>query len=142
MAKEGLHACVFGGAHKDKKNSIIILDFDIDEVLKNDRGRALLVNLVNNFLDFINNTETIQPYLIDHPFTYKNIEFGILGIECDLAEAEDDYIQIVSLIKGDICYIIRNQENPFMLKIIKEEPFEEAERIVQEQGLLQKVAVR
>ena len=77
----------------DKGIQALFLDYQINETLTKEKAENLLRQLAENFVDFVNHCETIQPHLLVHPFTAKEVSISIhtsadLGQEGALCGAE------------------------------------------------------
>lgn len=130
MAQEGLSVAGFGGSHKNGLNSIIEMNFKTEQFLNQSNARQLILEYSDKFLAYLNNSKDLQPYLIEYPFNFKNIEIAIFG----KSEMNQDpsVINIVSMLKGSIYYFVKDPDSQVLVVKMKE-TLEEAERILREE---------
>jgi len=122
-----LHFAGYGGARMydvEKLN----LSLDYYESLNIEQARKLIVYCANKFLDNINNSEKVRPYLRNYPFTSKNITLAIF-IEDEKNSIGSTNITTVAISRGKIDYYI-DTFKPDLMKVTHTETFEEALEIV------------
>ncbi len=79
----------------------------------------------------INAHEKIKPFLRETPFPPYRTNVGISFYQQNYTPYIDGSVAYVSQINGRIYYRAENPDNPYVFKKIKNEPYEEARRIVQ-----------
>jgi hypothetical protein len=127
LQKKNVYLAGSGGAIPDKIN-YLILQYDTIARLNIEEARKLYIEAVVGFIEKVDNCAEIQPFLKDHPFTHKNVEFGIGFSDKNHKFVPPPYIAYVSLINGNVLYSIYNEKN--RLEVIYREPYEEAFKIV------------
>jgi hypothetical protein len=127
LQKKEIYLAGSGGAMYDKI-TCLMLQYDKIERLDIEETRKLYMEALLGFIEKVDNCAEIQPFLKDHPFTYKNVEFGIGFFDKNHKFVPPPYIAYVSIIKGNILYSIYNEKN--RLEVIYREPYEEAFKIV------------
>ena len=98
-------------------------DYDIP------KARRLILQAARTYLETINGSKKLKPFLVEHPFGPKNIYFTIDFAYPGKYDVEIGKLVWVSVIKGHLSYGIRKTE--YTHETIHKEMFEEAERIVE-----------
>lgn len=88
------------------------------------QARKLLVHVIDEYLSEINNSNEIQPYLHDHPFTAKNVEIRIWICEPDGSAPPMGQVDYFSAIDGYLNFYLYGPDS------ILQETYEEAKKIV------------
>jgi hypothetical protein len=99
-----------------------------------EQARELEVRAIERFAQIINAHEKIRPFLREYPFPSNRIDVSISfdkPKKKKTSSLEDD-VAFVFQAKGKIFYRAYNPENPYLFQPIKDEPYEEALKIVQE----------
>ncbi len=96
-------------------------------------ARKLLVYCVEEYLNAINASEKVRPYLHNHPFTAKNVEIRLFISQVDTSDVALGRLCGADAIKGDLNYYADNADR-YTLKRLHEETYEEAFRIVNEES--------
>ncbi|CRX37705.1 hypothetical protein [Estrella lausannensis] len=106
-----------------------------------DQARTLMVFLFQELLNRYNTNPSIRPYLLNYPFTEKNIEFSIRfvdskGICCrkDVTKKDEDQIAYVTCFNGRIKYMVDDYGGLNPYRGILFEDYQDALRIVQNQS--------
>jgi hypothetical protein len=107
----------------------LITSFDVLQIVTLEEARIRMVEETENFLKKINTDEKVRPYLLEHPFTIKHIQFA-LSFPRKPWGAE--YVIYVSKRDGDVHYYINANKDGHKLQHIHSEPYPEAKRIVEE----------
>jgi hypothetical protein len=104
-----------------------------------EEARELEVMLTEKFVQIINAHEKLRPFLREYPFPSGRARIA-LSFEKPRkkksATPEED-VAFVFQARNKIFYRAENPENPYVYKPIKDEPYEEARKIVQK-NLLKK----
>ncbi len=118
-----------GVDHENDKHNFIKVVLNKEKIEGIQEARQLLVGTIINFVNYINQRESVQPYLAVRPFSVKNIEVAI-----DVPGAESGGIEFVFNIENKLYYYASNKD-PEILKAVKlhEETFEEAVEILKQQ---------
>ena len=98
-----------------------------------EQARELEINLTERFVQIINAHEKIKPYLRECPFPSSRACVSISFRNAKKAfslSSKNDVIYVLQA-KNRIYYQAQNPENPYVYKDIKDEPYEEALKIVQ-----------
>jgi len=120
----------FNGIGQSGETTIKTLDlyFSLTHLVTKEEGRDLILKCTENFLHEINDFEEIRPYLVQFPFTYKNIGIRILFYsDARYEDTLDPNIWCISLVDGSIEYMIADIQNPF--KFVEKESYEDALKI-------------
>ena len=98
-----------------------------------DQARELEVNLTERFAQIINEHEKIRPFLREYPFPPGRacVSISFRDSKKTLSSSTTNDVKYVLHVKNRIYYQARNPENPYIYKDIKDEPYEEARKIVQ-----------
>jgi hypothetical protein len=102
-----------------------------------EQGRELVVYCVNEYLQAINENEEIRPYLVHYPFTPKDIEIRIFIYQKDRSSVSVGALCVASTMDGIVDFDIKQPGTP-SLKQFHKETYEEAIKIVEEQGSIEK----
>jgi len=128
----GLFPVGIGGGidHETGKNKLFSLIFGTNDTISSlEEARVLFVEILESFIDFINNDIQIRESLAVFPVTIENINMSIVCMESrpkDIADMSNC---------GQILYYYAENENPAIIAMdrIHKETFEEAQRIVNQQ---------
>lgn len=107
--------------------------FQIQGPLPKDKLRQLIVGCVEEYLNEINSDEKIRPFLKNYPFTSQEISVAILVVNKRL----DLYHPEISAVANSgkiIWFGTVDQENASGYKLIEEETYDEALKIVKGQN--------
>lgn len=66
-----------GGIYVDKKIDGLYIDFELTKEVAPQEGEELLKVAIANFLEKINQSEALYPYLTHHPFTKEDLSISI-----------------------------------------------------------------
>ena len=100
-------------------------DYDIP------KARRLILQAARAYLETINGSKKLKPFLVEHPFGPKNIYFTIDFAYPGKYDVEIGKLVWVSVINGHLIYSIKKTE--YTHETIHKETFEKAERIVEEE---------
>jgi len=101
-----------------------------------EQARELEVMATERFAQIINAHEKIRPFLREYPFPSSRADVSISFRPSKKAfslSCKND-VKYVLQAKNRIYYQAENPENPYVYKDIKNEPYEEARKIVQDNG--------
>lgn len=104
---------------------MMMMGFDLYEVIDIETARQLLVDSVQEYLSAINSNEEIRPYLHNYPFTAKNVEIVIYIYNPDGSQVPLDKITIAAANQGRVVYYVDDPQK-HTIKTIHEETYEEA----------------
>jgi hypothetical protein len=98
-----------------------------------EQARELEVKATERFVQIINAHEKIKPFLRESPFPPGRARVSIFfeGPKKNRTPASDNDVEFVCHAKNRIYYQVYNPNNPYVGKDIKDEPYEEALKIVQ-----------
>jgi hypothetical protein len=117
----------YGGYKPDGKVKALYLSLSYFKPIKIQEARELLVYSTNTFLNKINSSKELRPYLEGYPATEKNIELRI-SVSDDNKQIKPPYISYPAMLKGTCFYYIRNDKG--RLELLHKETYAEAEQIV------------
>lgn len=123
----------FGAEGSEKGYQLLGLNFDLYGVISKDEGRKMLVESVDLMLNVINQDKELQPYLLEKPFTSKNVDLVFFVKRKNGEDVFYPDIRIFSACGGRISYLTESPEQEFGYYTEEEETFEEARRIVEVQ---------
>ena len=122
---KGLEQIGYGGALNDKIKKIHLYFFFKGQ-LNIDQARVLLVREVKNLLDIINSDENLQPYLLNYPFTPKNIKYTISLKNSDGSRVHFPYVSLLYLENNCVYYAYLNERDIFMPDKAHKETYQES----------------
>ena len=117
----------YGGFKPDGKVKSLYLSLSYFKPIKIQEARELLVYSTNTFLNKINSSKELRPYLENYPATEKNIELRI-SVSDNNNQIKPPYISYPAMLKGTCFYYIRNDKG--RLELLQKETFAKAEQIV------------
>jgi hypothetical protein len=125
---DGLEAVGTGLAEEkvgEKKGKLKLLkmSFQINNSLTINTARKIGIDIVNQFLSYVNNNKKLEPFLIECPLTEKNVRISISGKNCD--ETDNTCVKSVSVGEGYVRYY-SNEITPPNHGLILKETYEEA----------------
>ena len=124
------------GDGTDDNIQYLILHFISRRKVDISQARVLYISTFEGLLNKINKDEKIQPYLPNHPFTYKNVKMLMGFVDPNGNEYKDKAIALVTIVKGNLVYAI---EWGGILKECHEESYEDAFKIVHDSQQIEKV---
>ena len=121
-----------GGREKNGRIWVMNASFDRDDsLISESEARWLIISCVNDYLEAVNRDESVRPYLLNYPFTYKNLTISIHHMQKDGHVAYYPYISLVNISNGKIGIFTDDPADRYKYKTEKYEPFEEALAIVE-----------
>jgi hypothetical protein len=103
-----------------------------------EEARELEVILTEKFVQVINAHEKLRPFLREYPFPASR---AVIALSFEKSKKKnrctDNDVSFVCHAKNRLYYLAKNPDNPHVDKDIKDEPYEEARKIVQK-NLLKK----
>ncbi len=130
--KYGFECGATGGGmpHDVEKISVSL---DANQTATVEQARELEINLTERFAQIINAHEKIRPFLREYPFPAGRVSVMIsFRVSKKKKESfKDDEVELVFQAKNRIFYQAYNYEKPYLGIDIKDEPYEEALKIVQ-----------
>ncbi len=133
---KGLHPCGTGGQMMDQIK-MLALSFDYFGPMDIEKGREILLIVVNEFIETINADENIRPYLNNFPFEPKNIQIRIFLRKKDGSDPDLGELSIITSMNGFLEYEIDDPETTLFTSIYKE-TYEESVHKVKEEHVSQK----
>ena len=122
--------CIGNGGSMPYDVEEISIKFGARQRATVEQARELEVKITERFVQIINAHEKIRPFLRETPFPSYRAKVGISFYQRNNAPYMDGSVAYVSQIKGRIYYSAKDLGNP-VLKDLKDEPYEEALKIVQ-----------
>src|ERR1700733_11727937 len=102
--------------------------------LSKDEGRKVTIDCMNVLLNEINSDPKLQPFLINKPFTFFNVEIMIIVFTSEGKDIFYPDIRVFSAFGGKIQYFTKSPDHKYNYYTREEETFEEAVRIIEEQN--------
>jgi hypothetical protein len=96
-----------------------------------EQARELEVKITERFVQMINAHEKIRPFLRETPFPSYRASVELSFYQRNNAPYMDGSVAFVFPAKGRIYYRAEDPGNPYIYKGLKDEPYEEALKIVQ-----------
>ena len=93
-----------------------------------DEARRIIIPLIDHYLDLINRSRRIRPYLIQYPFPNENLEYMIDFNDWQTYPGSNEVIQTY-LLNGKLYYMFKLKDGKF--RSTKSETFAEAKRILE-----------
>jgi hypothetical protein len=121
-------SAVFGDIIRGVMHDVGVI-FRRYQITSKAKARQIIVECVQDFLEKINSCEELQPYLLDRPFTVKNIDILLAILNPDETEVAYPKICIANTRGNKIIYKTSNPEYPYNY-IEEEESFENAVKLV------------
>lgn len=100
--------------------------FQLRKELDIDGARVLLLKAAHLYLTNINQNHEIRPYLVQAPFTIKNIEISVFFCRADGSTSPTQKLISASIIDGILSYKKDHPTDRFDLIIVKKESYNEA----------------
>lgn len=120
-----------------EKIELFNLDYDATQEVDLKEARCLLILAVEDFLNSINNTQSINSLLIETPFPSKRLNFGLAFMQPNGTFVANPHIAYAHLVNGRIAYSI---DTPLRLEHVHEETYEEALEIIKQENALHQSA--
>jgi hypothetical protein len=99
---KGLHSLGSGGFYTNKKVDSFYIDFEITKKLSEAEAKDLLKETVEEFVAFVNQNESVRPYLRNLPISANEISISIAFI--DEKRAPQKELSQIHLFEGVIYY--------------------------------------
>ena len=98
-----------------------------------EQARELEVKTTERFAQIINAHEKIRPFLREYPFPSRraSVSISFRNPKKKKTPSTDNDVEFVFQVRNRIFYQAKNPNNPYLGKNIKDEPYEEALKIVQ-----------
>jgi hypothetical protein len=109
----------------------ISIRFSTDRQVTVGEARELEVKITEKFVECINAHEKIRPFLREYPFPANRTDVMIRFYKTKKFNLSNNNVELVFHVKNKIFYQATNRNNPNLYDTLKEEPYEEALRIVQ-----------
>jgi hypothetical protein len=132
IKKEFGFECIGNGGCMPRDVEEILIKFAAYQRANIEQARELEVKITEKFVKMINAHEKIRPFLRETPFPSSRTHVGISFYKRDNTPYMDGSVAYVSHVNSKIFYAAENPDNPFIFKDLKDEPYEEALKIVQE----------
>jgi hypothetical protein len=132
--KYGFVLCGAGGGNTDEGIWLIATSFfyQHDPIVKQE-ARKLAVDCVDEFLNIINASEELRPYLRDVPFTPKNVAIRIFLLDTDGRKGYHPFIDSISAVEGRILYLTQDTNDEYNSKMELMETYEQAVEILRKE---------
>ena len=132
-AKYGMEHCGTGGGGRD---GIWLMSLSFQRFgshLNEEDARKLIINCSNDFIESINNDETIRPFLKIYPFSAKNIDLTIYNYQENGRWIYYPDIFIENNAEGKIAFYTKDESEKYGYKTEKYETYEEAVAILKKE---------
>jgi hypothetical protein len=108
----------------------ISIKFSTDRLVTVEEARELEIKITEKFIECINAHEKIRPFLREYPFPSSRASVMIRFYKPKKFSLSTNNVELVFQAKSTIFYNTKNLANPHLYDTLKEEPYEEALRIV------------
>jgi len=115
-----------GRTDLEDKTTEIFASFQINRLLTKEEARTMILDIVDVFLNVINNDKDHRPYLQYYPFDVHGLRIAIFISNKDRSTPLDPNLCTISLYNGMIHYCTEDPENPLRYKSEIYESYEEA----------------
>lgn len=136
-AETGLRLMGIGGGMMNQVRMMAISFEQLGEITM-EQGRELIVYCINEYLSAINASEEIKPFLIHYPFTTEDIQIEIFVYDKNHRDVPLGALCVLCEIDGILKYKIK-EPDPIIFKQIHKETYDEAVKIVETGGPIQKI---
>lgn len=123
----GVNAIGLGGGMMDNIKSMS-LSLQTIRSLSIEEGRELIISCIDVYLDQINSSEKVRPFLNVYPFTENNVRVAIFVDGNDMGSEQVGQLEIISANEGKITYRTFKAKHQFDTALV--ETYEEAREIV------------
>ena len=130
--EKGLHCAGKGGGMMSDIQEMA-LSFQFFHEVDLTEARELLVYATTEYLNAINGSKEVRPYLHNYPFKVENIEIMIWIKKSDGRDVASNQIAFLSTVKGILSYALPRERGVLSRKILHEETYEEALKILKDQ---------
>ena len=96
-----------------------------------EEARELEVKITEKFVEMINKHEKIRPFLREYPFPSSRTTVAISFHKKNNSRYTDGSVSYVSQVRNNLYYCAEDPNNRYRFIDLKEEPYEEALKIVQ-----------
>jgi hypothetical protein len=96
-----------------------------------EQARELEVKATERFVQIINAHEKIRPFLREYPFSPSRADVSISFEKKGKPFSDYSEVEFICHAKNKLHYLAYDPDHPYVGKLIKEEPYEEALKIVQ-----------
>jgi hypothetical protein len=90
---------------------LIGLSFDVEGPLDRKEIRRILLEMGIEFIKWINEDETIRPYLETYPVSVNNIDISIFLYDANSSQLRDPYIGYATIGYGQIRYSVKDERD-------------------------------
>ncbi len=97
-------------------------------------ARKLLVYCVEEYLAAINSNKKVRPYLVNYPFTEKNIEINIFFFKPDRRNLPSGKITIACSTEGAVKFKTDNPDG-YKLDTLHRESYEESKKLISQEAV-------
>jgi hypothetical protein len=135
MYKEYGFECGASGGEMPYDVEEISVSLVIDQSATIEQAREWEIKTTERFVQVINAHEKIRPFLREYPFPSSRARVSIRFITPKKQKKSlpaDDDVRRVFQVRNKIFYRGKNPDNPYVARPIKDEPYEEALKVVQD----------
>jgi len=116
--------------------SIILIYRHYGAALNVEKARIIMVNMIEEYLNEINNDEKLRTYLKNYPFTTSNLILSLISFNDDGETHVDPDLVTISIEKDYLSYQTKDPNNPYNYKDSFTEKYADALKIVRNSGEL------
>ncbi|MBX9744263.1 MAG: hypothetical protein K2X08_03520, partial [Chlamydiales bacterium] len=129
VEKKYKFGCIMSGGSMPYDIAEVLLHFDTYQSASIEQAREWEVRLTERLAEMINQNEEIRPYLREYPFPASRIDI-MLSFNTPKNSSPSKSLQLVFHSKNRILYSAKDPNNDCIYYSLKEEPYEEARKIV------------
>jgi hypothetical protein len=131
QAKYNVRFFGFGIDPVDEFVNMLELNFELDRELRKEEIRLILIEMAQDFLEIINSRKELAPYMINYPFTVKNIDIIICFNHEDGTPIDHPGIGIAAIEHcGILRYTTLDSKHYYHRVTREEEDFEEVLNLI------------
>jgi hypothetical protein len=135
--KKSMRISAIGGGEDEKGIWKITVNYHYyGKALDLKESRIFMVNIIETYLNEINNNIEIRPYLKNYPFTVDNLDLAIITNQTNGDWYFDPAMDTISTINDTIDYSTRDPQDHLRYKNTIVEKYEDALKIVKDNGQL------
>ncbi len=129
--KFGLVAVGDGASMPNNEVRKLTLVFDTKKTKAKEELRILLIYCAHELLDRINRDEELQQYMVEVPFTIKNVQIVIFNRDENGYIAQDPIVSVADIVQGILSYKSNDSLDSYKYKTDVIEAYPEALQSIQ-----------
>lgn len=126
--KYDLNLIGIGYSGNESVFSTLRIDFTSTFAFDKHESRELIFKCVDEFLQKINESEELRPFLVQYPFSYENVEMAIFFFANKDFKQSVPYpnICVITLTDGMVRFCTEDESDPYVYKSVEKESYKES----------------